>query len=218
MEIKVSLADESDYQQMHALTVKSFIELDPLANYLKLTEQDFAVYAEYYLRESIRQRLAMVARDEESGLAGVSIAHDFLTDMPADAVPPCMRDYAEFFDALNQPLRDRMLLRPGAVLCAGLVAVDKKYYGARIPHLLNQDLHRIAVERGFEFIAAEFTNPGNFYAYKRAYGAALEIAHVLPYKQFINRHQERPLASANGESILTIVKLENHNHIGEKQC
>ena len=206
----LSFAGEEDRQHVLDMIVTSFVRFDPLVNYLSLTVDDFTSYARPYINASIQQQLALIARDvRDNSVAGVCIAHDVITEVAHDTaqLSPRVENYIEFFQALTSPLEQNAPASPGTILCAGFLAVDSKYYGANIPSLMNEYLLTAARARGYSKVVSEFTNPSNYYSYKRMFGSILKTVTILPYNDFINSKNEQPLKGAHGETILTIMDI-----------
>jgi hypothetical protein len=205
-----SLAELSDYDQVLNMIANSFVEFDPLVNYLGISLEDFVTYAGPYIRASIQSNLALTAKNVENNtLAGVSIAHDVISDVEHDnsTLPHTLRNYIDFFQQLTAPLEKSAPASPGNILCAGFVAVSSQYYGANLPIQMNDGLLSAAKQQGYSVVVSEFTNPSNYYSYKRLFGERLKTANVLAFKDFINRDNERPMQTAHGECVLTVMNI-----------
>jgi hypothetical protein len=209
-QVMIVQAGIEDHAQIMDMIVTSFIKCDPLVNYLSLTVADFTVCVEPYVRASIQQQLAFVARDViDRNVAGVFVAHDVAIEVIFDAehYSSGVSNYVDFFAQLSNPLTQLSLENRRSTLCGGFLAVSSQYYGANIPAMMNKALLAAARTKGYKAIVSEFTNPSNYYSYKRMSGNKLKTLNVLPFKDFINRKSERPMSLAHGEAILAIIDI-----------
>jgi hypothetical protein len=209
-QVMIVQAEEEDHAQIMDIIVTSFIKFDPLVNYLSLTVADFTACVAPYVRASMQQKLTFIARDmNDSTVAGVCVAHDVTTEIIFAEGPYSsgISNYVDFFTQLSSPLAGLSPEMPGTILCGGFLGVASKYYGANIPAMINASLLIAARAKGYKKVVSEFTNPSNYYSYKRMSGDKLKNLNVLPFKDFINRKFERPMSAAHGEAILTIIDI-----------
>lgn len=200
----------ADTMDILDILVGNFIDYDPLVNYLELNALEYRERVLACLKGSIASGLSLIAMDDKN-IAGVCVAHDLdfhVNDLPQSRK---MKNYDEYLKALKQPLSSYLShslnIESSAILCAGYMAINPNYYGRNILQQLEEELVLLARQKNYQYLVAEFTNSCNYYVHKRAYGERLKTIHALSFKDFVNSAGEKPMQHADGESILTIVRL-----------
>lgn len=215
-DIEISQATTLDASVLLRNIVTSFMLFDPLTNHFGLSEDEFSLYLQSIIQTSIKQQLALIAKHAQDGsFVGTVIAYDFAIkehSLEPSQITYGIRNWLDFFRKTNRSINDylakhKVEMKPGLVLCADFLAVDRKYYGAQISRLVDEALFALAKRRGFRFIVGEYTNPCNFYGKKRELGDALEVVDVLVYKDFVNNDGEKPLENAVGECVVTVTDV-----------
>lgn len=153
------ILEEQHIEQATDLFAKSFCKDEPLVKYLQISAEDFRPLARDIVAKAALDSLSVIATDPKGNVVGLALSENL--DEPID-----LTRYQKFmpifslFEFLAKPM-EKIKIKKNSVAHIWITAVDDNFRGTKLSMLLNNACVTRAVQRQFQYIYCEFTNPIN---------------------------------------------------------
>ena len=164
---------------------KVFTTAEPLAHHLKISYEEFLVFARAYYPKVAADGLSFVARDRQSGrVVGIRVSEDYVQEEAPDLDHISPKFFAIFtlLDQLSDHFKKIRRVEPGKYIHLFMVAVDEAYTNRGIAPTMNRFFFNYVKTLGFTHAATEPTGRISQHVLRDKFG--FKELHRIYYKDY----------------------------------
>ncbi len=202
---RILILEDKYRQSAIEILTKSFCDSEPVTRYAHIQHADFYPFAEEVIDRAIKDKMGMIALDENDHVTACVISEDL-----AKPFKPHFEKYPRMhliFSVLDQLLVDSLrnkTLKPGKVIHMWLAGVAPGVRAKGLYTAVGLEGIKLAINRGYCYAYSDFTSP---YSEKIvAHFPGLELCSKLTYDDF-NYKGERPFKGLEGGAASYIAPI-----------
>ena len=187
------------------ILTKSFCDSEPITRYAHIHHADFVPFAEEVIDRALRDKMGMIAVDENDHLIACVISEDLAERFePHFAKYPRMELIFEVLDRLFVHSLTEKKIIPGKIIHMWLAGVAPGVRAQGLYTAVGLAGIKEAIKRGYRYAYSDFTNP---YSEKIvAHFPGLELCGKLTYDDFSYKG-ERPFKGLDGGAASYIAPI-----------
>jgi len=206
--IRHEIMQPGDLEQTIACIIDAFPRAEPMTKALRITPDEFYLFAEMYCKKAIKDRLSVIAKDTVSGnVIGFLISGNLASEPPEgiETIHEKFHPIMALLDTLDEEYKKSVTVNEENVLRLFMGGVSKQYEGKNIVTTLIEENLTLAKLKNFSRAIGEATGSVSQHILLDKLG--FQNKYVIEYKAF----------TYNGEHVFRHIEDASRCILVEKQ-
>lgn len=202
----IQTLDEKFFDVAKQLLIKTFCDDEPICQYLQITYEEFAPFAEEVIKKAVQDGVSHVALNEDQQVVAFSLAEDIAEPITLKIENyPRLQPIFEILESLSAPFMENRKFKKNIIIHPWIAGVHHDYIGMSLSKKIVMTTMMSAAANGYKFAYGEFTNPKTERIMNGIKNA--KLCNKIEYHLFIDAHGNRPFAGLEGHTSAYLASI-----------
>lgn len=179
------------------LFTKAFCDSEPITKHLGITYEEYEPFVREVIQKAVNDGMSVVGVNREGKVITCTIAEDITNPFKANLGNyPKLKPVFDLLDKLSLPFLKGKRFAKNKIAHVWIAIVDPAYRGQGLSTAIDMACADVVVQKGYDFVYAEFTNPVSekiTHHYK-----VYQLCNSLPYDEFTSQDGKKPFKGVKG--------------------